>query len=92
MPIVRTPAQLGAVLRHTRVALNLPAADVAAMSGTSAVSLRRLETGDATAALRHLFTLFDELGIEMQLNPPPDVGSVELPTASSKPKRMRVVR
>ena len=92
MPIVRTPAQLGAVLRHTRVALRLPAADVAAISGTSAVSLRRLESGDATAAIRHLFTLFDELGIEVQLNVPPDVGPIELPAASDKPKRMRVAR
>lgn len=92
MPVVRTPAELGAVLRHTRVVLQLPAADVAAMSGTSAVSLRRLESGDATAAIRHLFTLFDELGIEMQLNPPPDVGAIALPLASGKPKRMRVAR
>ncbi|MGX4641045.1 helix-turn-helix domain-containing protein [Massilia sp. SYSU DXS3249] len=90
MPIVKSPAQLGAVLRQTRVALQLPAADVAAMSGTSAVSLRRLESGNATAALEHLFTVLDELGIEMQLNAPPEAGTIVLPATSGKPKRIRV--
>lgn len=90
MPLVKSPIQLGAVLRATRTALNLPAADVAAMTGTSAVSLRRLEDGNATSALQTLFALLDELGIEMHLAPPPQVGPIELPAGGGKPKRTRV--
>jgi transcriptional regulator with XRE-family HTH domain len=90
MPTVTSSSQLGAVLRATRTALNLPAADVAAMAGTSAVSLRRLEDGNATRALQTLFALLEELGIEMHLEVPPQVGSIELPAAGGKPKRTRV--
>ncbi len=90
MPIVKTPNQLGAVLRATRTALNLPAADVAAMAGTSAVTVRRLENGNATAAVRKLFALLDELGIEMHLAVPPQVGMIELAAPAAKPRRTRV--
>ena len=90
MLIVRTPSQLGAVLRTTRTALNLPAADIAAMTNTTTVSLRRLEDGNATSAVRRLFALLDELGIEMHLALPPEVGAIELPGRASKPKRTRV--
>lgn len=90
MPVIKTPTQLGAVLRATRTALNLPAADVAAMSGTSAVLLRRLEQGKATTALQKLFTVLDELGIEMHLDLPVQAGAIELPTNTEKPRRTRV--
>ncbi|MEP7180897.1 MAG: helix-turn-helix transcriptional regulator [Betaproteobacteria bacterium] len=89
MPIVKTPNQLGYTLRATRTALKLPAADVAAMAGTTAVTLRRLEDGSATSALRTLFALLDELGIEMHLEVPPQVGTLELPAPTSKPRRTR---
>jgi transcriptional regulator with XRE-family HTH domain len=90
MAIVKTPRQLGAVLRGTRTALNLPAEDVAAMTGTTAVTLRRLEDGNATSALRTLFAVLDELGIEMRLQPPPEAGVIELPAPTAKPRRTRV--
>jgi len=89
MPIVKSPSQLGAVLRATRTALNLPAADIAAMTNTTPVSLRRLEDGNATSAVRKLFALLDELGIEMHLAVPPQVGTIDLPGPTSKPKRTR---
>jgi transcriptional regulator with XRE-family HTH domain len=90
MVTVKTPYQLGAVLRATRTALNLPAEDVAAMTRTTAPSLRRLESGNATAALRTLFALLDELGVEMHLAVPPEVGAIDLPGPASKPRRTRV--
>ncbi|MDA8093702.1 MAG: helix-turn-helix domain-containing protein [Betaproteobacteria bacterium] len=90
MPVVKNPTQLGAMLRATRTALNLPAADLAAMAGTSAVLLRRLEQGNATTALEKLFKLLDELGIEVQLNAPPQAGHIRLPAENEKPKRTRV--
>ena len=62
---VRSAKQLGAALRGTRVALNLPAEDLAAMMGTSHTFLSRLEQGKATAALQKLFTALSELGIAM---------------------------
>jgi transcriptional regulator with XRE-family HTH domain len=92
MPFVKTPMQLGAVIRGTRTALNLPAADLAALSGTSAVLLRKLEQGNATMALQKLFTVLDELGIEMQLHMPPEAGDLVLSPDGDKPKRTRVRR
>ncbi len=92
MRFVKTPLQLGAVIRGTRTALNLPAADLAALSGTSAVLLRKLEQGDATMALQKLFTVLDELGIAMQLHLPPEAGDLVLPPGAGKPKRTRVRR
>lgn len=90
MSIVKTPAQLGAVLRTTRTMMRLPAADFAAMTGISRVLLRKFEQGNATTALKKLFTVLDELGIQMHLEPPSRVGTIELPIDEEKPKRTRV--
>ena len=90
MPIVKTPNQLGAVVRTARTVMRLPAADFAAMTGISRVLLRKLEQGNATTALKKLFTVLDELGIQMHLEPPSRVGPIELPINKEKPKRTRV--
>lgn len=90
MPTVKTANQLGSVLRATRTALNVRLEDLAGVVGTTTPSLRRLESGNATSALRTLFALLDELGIEMHLEVPPHVGDVALSPPSSKPKRTRV--
>lgn len=87
---IDSPAQLGAVLRATRTALNIPATDLAAMADTSAVLLRRLEQGNATTALQKLFVIMEELGIELNLALPPQVGSIKWPSATEKPRRTRV--
>lgn len=92
MLLVRNPVQLGAAIRDTRTALNLRAADLAAMAGTSAVLLRRLEQGNATTALQKLFTVLGELGIEMQLRLPPEAGGIDIPADMRKPRRTRVRR
>lgn len=90
MPVIKTPSQLGTVLRATRTAMNLTAADLAAISGTSAVLLRRLEQGNATTALQKLFRVMDELGIEMRLEAPVQVGPIPLAADTEKPRRTRV--
>lgn len=87
---VTNPIHLGTVVRTTRTAFNLAAADVAGMAGTTAVTLRRIEQGNATDALQKLFRILDELGIEMHLDVPPDIGPIELPASSEKVKRTRV--
>ena len=87
---VKSPIMLGAVLRETRTALRIPAADLAAMAGTTAITLRRLEQGPPTSAITTLFSLLDELGLELHLSLPPEVAPFELPSVNTKPRRTRV--
>jgi transcriptional regulator with XRE-family HTH domain len=87
---LKSPRALGAVLRETRTALRIPAEDLAAMVETSPVTLRRLEQGNPTAAIKTLFSLLDELGLELQVSLPPGVGPLILPDEKSKPRRTRV--
>ena len=90
---VRSAKQLGAALRATRVALNLPVEDLAAMMGTSHTFLSRLEQGKATAALQKLFTALSELGIAMHLELPPQAADVRIESDPEAPvKRSRVRR
>jgi hypothetical protein len=60
------------------------------MVGTSPVTLRRLEQGNPTAAIKMLFTLLDELGLDLQVSLPPGVGPITLPDEQSGPRRTRV--
>jgi transcriptional regulator with XRE-family HTH domain len=87
---IKSPMALGTVLRETRTALQVPAADMASMAGTTAVSLRRLEQGNPTAAITTLFKLLDELGIELHVSLPPAAGAINLPETPGKPRRTRV--
>ncbi len=89
---IKTPLELGALLRETRVGLRLPALDVAAVAGISPTTLRRLEQGKATEAIQALFHLFDELGIECHLAPPQDIPAIEFPPGDKPPVRRRVSR
>jgi transcriptional regulator with XRE-family HTH domain len=87
---LNSPSALGAVLRETRTALRIPAEDMAEMVGTSPVTLRRIEQGNPTAAIKMLFTLLDELGLGLQVSLPPGVGPITLPDEHAKPRRTRV--
>lgn len=89
---IKTPAELGVVLRETRVGLQVPALDVAAVTGISPTTLRRLEQGKATEAIQALFRLFDELGIECRLAPPQGIPAIEFPPGDKAPVRRRVSR
>ena len=67
---VDSPEKLGAVLRSTRVVLDIPALDLAEAAGTSHTLIRRIEEGKATKAVEVLFAAFREIGIEMHLQLP----------------------
>lgn len=90
MITLKSPEALGAVLRETRTALRIPAADMAAMVNTTPVSLRRIEQGKPTAAIRTLFSLLDELGLELQVSPPPGIELPAFPDTPMRPRRTRV--
>ena len=83
---IATPEELGAAMRATRVALDIPLADLAGTLGTSSTLLRRQEQGKATAALKVLFATLHELGMELILELPPGVSSV---TSDPAPRKKR---
>jgi len=67
---IRSFKGMGMVLRATRVALNIPLADLAETLGTSQTLLRRQEQGNSTVAIQKLFASMRELGIEIHLSFP----------------------
>lgn len=83
--------QLGAVMRETRVALNIPLQDLAEAAGTSHTLLRRQEHGQATKALQVLFAAMKELGIEMHVELPSVVNpnTLDLSPGAKRNKRAR---
>ncbi|MDY7574901.1 hypothetical protein [Actimicrobium sp. CCI2.3] len=85
---IATFEELGAAVRATRVALDIPLADLAGTLGTSSTMLRRQEQGKATAALKILFATLHELGVELILELPPGVPPVTSDPAGRK-KRAR---
>lgn len=87
---ITSPTTLGLVLRETRTALRLPAADVAALADTTSVSLRRLEQGKPTKAIATLFTILDELGLELYVSVPPGIDPIKISSEQIKPRRTRV--
>ncbi len=87
---IKTPHTLGVVLRETRTAQRIPAAELAAMANTTPVTLRRLEQGTPTAAITTLFMLLDELGLELHVSLPPDVPAINIPDEQTPPRRTRV--
>lgn len=81
--------EIGTVLRCTRVALNVPLADLAETLGTSQTLLRRQEQGRTTAALEKLFATMQELGIEMHLSLPPSIDEKFIMDESKNPQKKR---
>lgn len=92
MIAIKSPEVLAAVLRETRTALRIPAEDLAALVGTSHVSLGRIEQGKATRAVTTLFRVLDELGIELHASLPPGVGPIDPAAGAAGPVRKRVRR
>lgn len=66
----KSPLMMGAVLRETRTAQNIPAEILANIVHASPVTLRKLEQGNVTEAIEMLFSVMDELGIKMHLELP----------------------
>lgn len=89
MEAVKSPIILGALIRETRTAQNITAESLAEMVNTSPVTLRKIEQGKGTEAIRTLFNLLDELGIVMKLDLPSGVTIPELKNIN-KTRRTRV--
>ena len=87
---VTSENQLGAVLRDTRTSLKIHAENLAEIADMNPKTLRRLEGGEATKAVKSLFKVLEELGIELYLNPPPEAFPIEVPKPDQAPKRRRV--
>jgi HTH-type transcriptional regulator/antitoxin HipB len=88
---IKSMEQLGAVLRATRVGLNVPLADLAETLETSQTLLRRQEQGRSTVALEKLFATMTELGIELHVSLPSaiDENSLDLIGETTQRKRAR---
>ena len=81
--------EIGTVLRGTRVALNVPLADLAETLATSQTLLRRQEQGRTTVALQKLFATMQELGIEMHLSLPSSIDEKSIMAESNNPQKKR---
>jgi len=81
--------EMGAALRATRVALNVPLADLAETLETSQTLLRRQEQGHSTVALQKLFATMKELGIEMHLSLPSAIAESSLRLSDKTTPRKR---
>ena len=80
---------LGTVLRATRLALNVPLADLADTLETSQTLLRRHEQGHTTIAIQKLFATMAELGIEMHLFLPAAIQDEAIVSENGVAKRKR---
>lgn len=67
--IIRTPGQLGAVLKAARVARGLTQADVAARLGISAPAVSKLEAHAERASFDRVHRLCLLLGLEIAIQP-----------------------
>lgn len=86
---IKSFEQMGAVLRATRVALNVPLADLAETLETSQTLLRRQEQGHSTVALQKLFATMQELGIELHLSLPSTVDENSIAPDGNTAQRKR---
>lgn len=89
MEVIKSPIILGALIRETRTAQNITAENLAEIVNTSPVTLRKIEQGRSTEAIKTLFNVLDELGIVMRLDLPSGVNIPEIKNIN-KTRRTRV--
>lgn len=89
MEVIKSPVILGALIRETRTAQNITAENLAEIVNTSPVTLRKIEQGRSTEAIKTLFNVLDELGIVMRLDLPYGVNIPEIKNIN-KTRRTRV--
>lgn len=89
MEVIKSPIILGALIRETRTAQNITAENLAEIVNTSPVTLRKIEQGRSTEAIKTLFNVLDELGIVMRLELPSGVTIPEIRNIK-KTRRTRV--
>ena len=68
--IVRTPEDLGRLIREQRKRQGLRQVDLAAMIGASHVFLGDVEKGKSTVQLGRVLKLLDELGLTLRVDAP----------------------
>ncbi len=66
--IIRSPEDLGSLLRQRRRQGGLTIAEVASMTGCSPRYISELERGKAGATLRQLLAIMDGLGLQFSIN------------------------
>lgn len=67
---VRTPAELGKVVRNVRKRQDITQSDLALIVGKSHVLLRDIETGKGTVSLASVLQVLQELGIDLYMDLP----------------------
>jgi hypothetical protein len=71
---IRTPQELGLLVRATRKASGLRADDTAGCAGVTHVFVRHVEHGKPTCQLGKVLELLDELGIHLTVDVSENVG------------------
>jgi len=69
---VKNPGELGRVVRAVRRSQSLRQDDLAAMVGSSHVSLMNIERGKEGVSLGRVMQVLHELGIRVRLDVPPE--------------------
>ena len=69
---VKTPRELGRVVRAVRRSQGIRQDDLAAMVGSSHVTLMNIERGKEGVALGRVMEVMHELGVRLQLDVPPE--------------------
>lgn len=72
---IRSPQQLGLLIRATRKHQKLRMDDVAGSAGVGPVFVREVERGKETVQLGRVMKLLAELGIELKADVPDDIMS-----------------
>ncbi len=67
---IRTPADLGDLIRRTRKQLGMTQAELAAITGLSLAFVNHVENGKATAQLGKTLMLLQQLGIRLHARTP----------------------
>lgn len=66
---IRTPIELGDIVRQARKKQGITQVDLASMTDKSHVLLRDLETGKGSVSLASVLQVLNELGIRMYVEP-----------------------
>ena len=67
--LVRSPKQLGTLIRNARVARDLTQQGLADLVGTGQKTVSRIESGHAGTKLDTMFGIIAALGLELRLGP-----------------------
>lgn len=81
--VIRTPSDLGAVIRERRIKLGFDQGSLAAKAGTSRKWLIEVENGKPRAEIGLVFRTLKALGLAMAIS---DIAAAEGPPKRAKPQ------